>query len=108
LATELVVEDRLQLAVVQPPQPLPYLHSVGLLRASFRPPEQICVGRSFLRQRANLVRYASQQVMQLHKALTQMNVQIHNVISDIVGVTGLAILDAVLAGERDGHKLARL
>jgi transposase len=87
---------------------LQYLHSVGLLRASFRPPEQICVVRSFLRQRANLVRYASQQVMQLHKALTQMNVQIHNVISDIVGVTGLAILDAVLAGERDGHKLAQL
>jgi len=87
---------------------LQYLHSVGLLRASFRPPEQICVVRSFLRQRANLVRYASQQVMQLHKALTQMNVQIHNVISDIVGVTGLAILDAVLAGERDGQKLAQL
>ena len=87
---------------------LQYLHSVGLLRASFRPPEQICVVRSFLRQRANLVRYASQQVMQLHKALTQMNVRIHNVISDIVGVTGLAILDAVLAGERDGHKLAQL
>lgn len=87
---------------------LQYLHSVGLLRASFRPPEQICVVRSFLRQRANLVRYASQQVMQLHKALTQMNVQIHNVISDIVGMTGLAILDAVLAGERDGHRLAQL
>jgi transposase len=87
---------------------LQYLHSVGLLRASFRPPEQICVVRSFLRQRANLVRYASQQVMQLHKALTQMNVQIHNVISDIVGVTGLAILDAVLAGERDRQKLAQL
>lgn len=87
---------------------LQYLHSVGLLRASFRPPEQICAVRSFLRQRANLVRYASQQVMQLHKALTQMNVQIHNVISDIVGVTGLAILDAVLAGERDGQKLAAL
>jgi len=54
------------------------------------------------------VRYASQQVMQLHKALTQMNVQINNVISDIFGVTGLAILDAVLAGERDGRKLAQL
>ena len=64
---------------------LQYLHSVGLLRASFRPPEQICVVRSFLRQRANLVRYASQQVMQLHKALTQMNVQIHRVLSDITG-----------------------
>jgi len=87
---------------------LQYLHSVGLLRASFRPPEAICAVRAFLRHRANLVRYASQQVMQLHKALTQMNVQIHNVISDVVGVTGLAILDAVLAGERDGQKLAAL
>ena len=87
---------------------LQYLHSVGLLRASFRPPEAVCAVRSLLRQRANLVRYASQQVMQLHKALTQMNVQIHNVISDVMGVTGLAILDAVLAGERDGQKLAAL
>jgi transposase len=87
---------------------LQYLHSVGLLRASFRPPEAVCAVRSLLRHRANLVRYASQQVMHLHKALTQMNVQIHNVISDIVGVTGLLILDAVLAGERDGQKLAAL
>ena len=78
------------------------------MRASFRPPEAICAVRSFLRHRANLVRYASQQVMPLHKALTQMNVQIHNVISDIVGVTGLAILDAILTGERDGQKLAAL
>ena len=87
---------------------LQYLHSVGLLRASFRPPEAVCAVRSLLRHRANLIRYASTQVMHLHKALTQMNVQIHNVISDIVGVTGLAILDAVLAGERDGQKLAAL
>ena len=87
---------------------LQYLHSVGLLRASFRPPEHICAVRSLLRHRANLVRYASQQVMHLQKALTQMNVQIHNVISDLVGVTGLLILDAILAGERDGQKLAAL
>jgi transposase len=66
---------------------LQYLHSVGLLRASFRPPEHICAVRSLLRQRANLVRYASTQVMQMQKALTQMNVQIHNVISDLAGVT---------------------
>lgn len=87
---------------------LQYLHSVGLLRASFRPPEAICAVRSLLRHRGNLVRYASQQVLHLHKALTQMNIQIHNVISDVVGVTGLAILDAVLAGERDPQKLAAL
>jgi transposase len=87
---------------------LQYLHSVGLLRASFRPPEAVCAARSLLRHRANLIRYASGQVMHLHKALTQMNVQIHNVISDITGITGLAILEAALAGERDGQKLAAL
>lgn len=85
-----------------------YLHSVGLLRASFRPPEQICAVRSILRHRANLTRYAGSHVQHLQKALTQMNLQIHNVISDLTGVTGLAILDAILAGERDPQKLAAL
>ena len=85
-----------------------YLHSVGLLRASFRPPEQICAVRSLLRHRANLIRYAGSHVQHLQKALTQMNLQIHNVISDLTGVTGLAILDAILAGERDPQKLAAL
>jgi transposase len=87
---------------------LQYLHSVGLLRASFRPPEQICAVRSLLRHRANLIRYGSGHVQHLQKALTQMNLQIHNVISDLTGVTGLAILDAILAGERDPQKLAAL
>ena len=87
---------------------LQYLHSVGLLRASFRPPEQICAVRSILRHRATLIRYASSHVQHLQKALTQMNLQIHNVISDLTGVTGLAILDAILAGERDPQKLAAL
>jgi transposase len=85
-----------------------YLHSVGLLRASFRPPEQICAVRSLLRHRANLGRYAGSHVQHLQKALTQMNLQIHNVISDLTGLTGLAILDAILAGERDPQKLAAL
>ena len=87
---------------------LQYLHSVGLLRASFRPPEHICAVRSLLRHRSNLVRYASDHVRHLPKALTQMNLQIHNVISDLTGVTGLAILQAILQGERDGQKLAAL
>jgi transposase len=87
---------------------LQYLHSVGLLRASFRPPEQICAVRSILRHRANLVRYASGHTQHLQKALTQMNLQIHNVISDLTGVTGLAILEAILNGERDAQKLAAL
>jgi len=86
---------------------LQYLHSVGLLRASFRPPEHICAVRALLRHRSNLIRYAGQQVQHLHKALTQMNVQIHNVLSDIVGVTGLLILDAIVVGERDPQQLAR-
>ena len=67
-----------------------YLHSVGLLRASFRPPEQICAVRSLLRHRATLARYAGSHVQHLQKALTQMNLQIHNVISDLTGLTGLA------------------
>ena len=87
---------------------LQYLHSVGLLRASFRPPEHICAVRSLLRHRAALVRYAADHVRHLHKALTQMNVQLHNVISDLTGVTGLAILEAILGGERDAQKLAAL
>jgi transposase len=87
---------------------LQYLHSVGLLRASFRPPEHICAVRSLLRHRTTLVRYASDHVRHLHKTLTQMNLQIQNVISDLTGVTGLAILEALLAGERDPQKLAAL
>jgi len=87
---------------------LQYLHSVGLLRASFRPPEQVCAVRSLLRHRATLTRYAGSHVQHLQKALTQMNLQIHNVISDLTGVTGLAILEAILAGERDPQKLAAL
>ncbi len=85
---------------------LQYLHSVGLLHTSFRPPEQICALRSLLRHRACLIRYAASHVQHLQKTLTQMNVQIHNVISDLTGVTGLAILQAILAGERDPQQLA--
>ena len=87
---------------------LQYLHSVGLLRASFRPPEHICAIRSLLRHRNALVRYAADHVRHLQKALTQMNLQIHNVITDLTGVTGLAILQAILSGERDPQKLAAL
>ena len=87
---------------------LQYLHSVGLLRASFRPPETVCAVRSLLRHRSNLIRYASSHVQHLQKALTQMNLQLHHVISDLTGVTGLAILDAILSGERDPQKLAAL
>lgn len=87
---------------------LQYLHSVGLLRASFRPPAQVCAVRSLWRHRDTLIRYAASHVQHMQKALTQMNIQLANVISDLTGVTGLAIIDALLAGERDGLKLAAL
>jgi hypothetical protein len=77
---------------------LQFLHSVGLLRAAFRPEQNICAVRTVLRRRSELVTAASQHVQHMHKALTQMNLQIHHVISDITGVTGLAIADAILAG----------
>lgn len=87
---------------------LQYLHSVGLLRASFRPPAQVCTVRSLWRHRDMLVRYAASHVQHMQKALTQMNIQLANVISDIAGRTGLAIIDAILAGERDATKRAAL
>ncbi len=87
---------------------LQYLHSVGLLRASFRPEQAICAIRSLLRHRENVVQIASMHVQHMQKALDQMNLQIHHVISDITGVTGLAIMDAIIAGQQDPHELAKL
>jgi transposase len=85
-----------------------FLHSVGLLRAAFRPEGAVCAVRSLMRHRGELVTMTSQHVQHLHKALTQMNVQVHHVISDITGLTGLAIIDAILEGERDPAVLAQL
>ena len=93
---------------VQDCQWLQYLHAVGLLKGSFRPDQDICAVRSLLRHRDNLVKTASSHVQLMQKSLTQMNLQIHNVISDITGVTGTKIIDAILAGERDPYKLADL
>src|SRR6516225_5371832 len=87
---------------------LQFLHSVGLLRAAFRPGQDVCAVRTILRHRNELVSAASQHVQHMHKALTQMNLQIHHVISDITGSTGRAIVDAILAGQRDGAELATL
>jgi transposase len=80
----------------------------GLLKASFRPPAEICAIRSLWRHRESLVQMAAQHTMHMQKALSQMNVQIHHVLSDITGVSGMAILDAILAGERDPMRLASL
>jgi len=93
---------------VQDCQWLQYLHAVGLLRGSFRPAEQVCAVRSILRHRESLMDGAARCVNHLHKALTQMNIQLQHVISDLTGVTGLAILEAILKGERDPVALAKL
>ena len=77
-------------------------------QGSFRPAHEICAFRTVMRHRASLVEAASQHVQHMQKALDQMNVQIHRVLSDITGVSGLAILDAILAGERDPRRLAEL
>ncbi|MCA1793053.1 MAG: IS110 family transposase [Desulfobacteraceae bacterium] len=93
---------------VQDCQWIQYLHSVGLLRGSFRPGQDICAVRSLLRHRDNLIKTASIHVQHMQKSLTQMNIQFHNVISDITGVTGLSIIDAIVAGQRDLDQLAGL
>jgi transposase len=84
------------------------LHSYGLLAASFRPEDQVVVLRGYLRQRQMLIRYAGQHVQHLQKALEQMNVKLTEVVSDVTGVTGLAIIQAIVRGQRDPLELAKL
>jgi len=84
------------------------LHRFGLLRGGFRPKEQIRVLRSYWRQRAELVKCCSRSILHMQKALEQMNLQLHKVISDISGVTGLRIIRAIVAGEHDPVKLAQM
>ena len=91
---------------VQESQWLMKLHTYGLLRNSFRPPQEIRTMRTYWRQRNDLVQSAGRHIQRMQKALTQMNVQLANVLSDVSGVTGQAIIKAILAGERDPHKLA--
>ena len=85
-----------------------FLHAVGLLRAAFRPEDQVCAVRALVRHRQQLVEMVGQHVQHMHKAMTQMNLQLQHVISDITGTTGLAIVDAILAGQRDAKELAAL
>jgi transposase len=82
------------------------LHTYGLLSGSFRPEDQICVLRSYWRHRSNLVRYASDHIQHMQKALTQMNLHLHKVLSNVTGVTGMNIIRAIISGERDPEKLA--
>ncbi|HJZ31551.1 MAG TPA: IS110 family transposase [Hyphomicrobiaceae bacterium] len=83
------------------------LHSYGLLTASFRPSDQIVRWRGFQRQREMLIRYAAQHVQHLQKVLEEMNVKLTEVVSDIVGQTGMKIIKDIVRGERDAKKLAK-
>lgn len=87
---------------------LQQLHTFGLLSEAFRPDNQVCILRSYMRQRAMLVSYAGQHVQHMQKAMVQMNVQLQHVIEDITGATGMRIIRAILSGERDPKRLADL
>jgi transposase len=84
------------------------LHSCGLLTGSFRPNEQVCMLRTLVRGKGNLVAEAGDWLRRMQKSLDQMNVRVHRAVSDIDGVTGLAIMRAIVRGERDARKLAVL
>ena len=86
---------------------LQQLHTYGLLSGAFRPEAEIRRLRSYLRQRAMLVQYASHHIQHMQKALTQMNVKLQHVISNITGKTGMDIIAAIVSGERDPRKLAQ-
>src|SRR5215510_538573 len=85
---------------------LQQLHTYGLLQGAFRPPDEICVLRSYMRQKEMLIQTSSMHVQHMQKALQQMNLLLHNVVSDITGVTGMKIIKAIIAGERDPNVLA--
>jgi len=87
---------------------LQQLHTFGLLRGSFRPSDPVCILRSYLRLRDELITARSQQIQHMQKALLQMNVQLPQVLSDVSGVSGMNILRAIVAGERDAQKLAAM
>jgi transposase len=85
---------------------LQQLHTYGLLRGAFRPAEQVCALRAYVRQRGTLVRISASHTQHMQKALAQMNLQLHNVVSDITGLTGMRIINTILAGERNPKALA--
>jgi transposase len=87
---------------------LQQLHSVGLLQPSFRPEEAVCAVRTLLRYRETLVADGARQILHVQKALTQMNLQPHRVLTDLTGRSGTRIIEAILAGERDPERLAAL
>jgi transposase len=85
---------------------LQQLHTYGLLKGAFRPNEQICALRAYTRQRSMLIQQASIHIQHMQKALSQMNLQLHNVLSDITGDTGMRIIRAIVGGERCPRELA--
>jgi transposase len=93
---------------VQDCQWLQKLMSLGLLRAAWRPGDEVCVVRAVVRQRAVLLTEQSSWVLRMHKALVQMNIQLAEVLSDIMGASGQAIIRAIARGERDPQVLAAL
>ena len=93
---------------VQECQWLLKLHAFGLLNNSFQPTDEIRIARTLWRQRGNLVAEASTTIQRMQKALTEMNVQLSNVLSDISGLSGMKIIGAILEGERDPWELAAL
>lgn len=93
---------------VQDCQWLQQLHSFGLLSGSFRPEDLICKLRSLQRHRDNMIGTAGSEIQHMQKALQQMNLHLHHAVSDLNGVSGLRILDAILAGERNPAELAKL
>ncbi len=87
---------------------LQQLHTYGLLQGAFRPADEVCTLRAYVRQRGTLVRSAASYVQRMQKALTQMNLQLHHVVTDITGTTGIRIIKAILDGERDPEALASM
>jgi hypothetical protein len=87
---------------------LQQLHSYGLLQSAFRPDEQVCTLRSYMRQRGMLIKSVTKSVQHMQKALDQMNLKLHQVVNDITGTTGMRIIGSILDGERDPVALARL
>ena len=83
------------------------LHEYGLLRASFRPRQDIVALRSYVRQRERLLEFCASQIQHMQKALMEMNLQLHHVVSDVTGETGMRIIRGIVAGERDPSELVK-